>query len=106
MNCRMLFLQLVRRPCSLAPARAGSRRATRITMRAMTTSNSMRVKARRWAPGRLKNRFCMVHLLLWLTHDEVAFRIRAAANVLHADNSPRQHQAVGQFVPLCRGERG
>src|SRR5439155_13266344 len=44
--CRRLFRHLIRLPFSLAVARAGNSNPARMAMIAMTTSNSMRVKAR------------------------------------------------------------
>src|SRR5439155_1566543 len=45
MNWRMLFRHDARRARSLAPLKAGSSNALRMAMMAITTSNSMRVKA-------------------------------------------------------------
>src|SRR5690348_6214758 len=47
---RMLLLQAVRLPRSLAPAKTGSNMEARIAMMAITTSSSIRVNARK-GPG-------------------------------------------------------
>ena len=44
-NCLRLFLHLVWRACSLARASAGRSMAARMAMMAITTSNSIKVKA-------------------------------------------------------------
>jgi hypothetical protein len=46
MNCRRWFLQFTRRACSFEFERAGSSKAARIAMIAITTSNSINVNAR------------------------------------------------------------
>src|SRR5437899_3228441 len=50
-NWRMPLLQVVRRARSLDPARAGSNSAARMAIMAMTTSNSIKVKARPLCAG-------------------------------------------------------
>src|SRR5438105_1795265 len=49
-SCRKLEMHRVRRPFSLAVARAGSKSAARIAMIAITTSSSIRVNALCLAP--------------------------------------------------------
>ena len=44
-NCRLLFRQAIEVPAALALAKAGRRSAARMAMIAITTSNSISVKA-------------------------------------------------------------
>src|SRR2546422_138002 len=62
-NWRTLLRQLARRAFSLEPASAGNNRAARMAITAMTTSNSIKVNARRTQdrrrPERLHNHVLM-----------------------------------------------
>src|SRR4051812_22737713 len=50
-HCLRLLMHLVRRDASRADCTAGSKRATRTPMMAMTTRSSTRVKPGRWRGG-------------------------------------------------------
>src|SRR5262245_34047363 len=53
-SCRRLFVQLVRLAASRTFCTAGNRSETRTPMMAITTSSSIKVKARRWVRAHMR----------------------------------------------------
>src|SRR6266576_2722055 len=96
----MLFLQLARIARSFALVSAGSSSAARMPMIAITTSSSMRVKARS-VQGFTKSLgvgFSMAVFLFRFVHDKKATG-RARIHVGHLDDPVGEHERVGQFGP-------
>src|SRR5436190_13796847 len=93
-NCRMAFLHATRLAFSLAPIRAGRRIATRMAITAITTSNSMRVKA--------VSLLCFIPSSgpsLCFLRNKVAARL-GGINLVHPHTAIGQRERVGQFSRL------
>src|SRR2546426_4659017 len=97
--CRRLFRHLIRLPFSLAVARAGNSNPARMAMIAMTTSNSMRVKARNLDKTELALMRSFLHTPL------VGPLSLVSLPVVGPDDKPlKGHSWIGQELSFARSE--
>src|SRR2546422_11306393 len=105
-NWRWLFLQFVRLAHSLALTSAGRRREARIAMIAMTTSSSIRVKARNTDLGIsdfMNQAFASrASLVQFIDHKKVPWG-RACIQIHYLNRAVGEHEAVRKPCPKRAG---
>src|SRR5579863_8495417 len=115
-HCRRLEVQLTRLAFSFALARAGSNRAARIAMIAMTTNNSIRVKAPRLNLGAFTLHLSIAILIFvlnwrtlcqsaasWGTYHVKLARHRVGIHICAGTRIVRQAEGLAPWSEQVRG---